>query len=99
MVRQNNDTRWNSTYAMIESAIRVQRAIDKFIVAAINESRGTVPRGERLEHDQLAPEHWKELEELEELSKLLEPFKWLTIEMQGTYKQKQLIQVILAMTR
>jgi hypothetical protein len=96
MVRQNNDTRWNSTYAMIESAIRVQRAIDKFTVAAINESRGTAPRGERLEHDQLAPEDWKELEEL---SKLLEPFKGLTKEMQGTYKQKQLIQVILAMTQ
>jgi hypothetical protein len=96
MVRQNNDTRWNSTYAMIESAIRMQRAIDKFIVAAINESRGTVPRGDRLEQDQLAPEDWKELEEL---AKLLEPFKWLTLEMQGTHEQKQLIQVILVATR
>ena len=26
MVHQNNDTRWNSTYAMIDSAIRMQRA-------------------------------------------------------------------------
>ena len=78
MVHQNNDTRWNSTYAMIKSAIRVQRSIDKFIMAAINESRGTMPRGEHLEQDQLAPEDWKELEEL---AKLLEPFKWLTMEM------------------
>src|SRR5579859_1340301 len=75
MVRQNNDTRWNSMYAMIESALGLQRAIDKFIVAAINESRGTAPRGERLEQDQLVPEDWKELEDL---AKLLEPFKWLT---------------------
>jgi hypothetical protein len=98
MVRQNNDTRWDSTYAMIESAIPLQRAIDKFIVAAINESRGTVPRSERLEQDQLAPEDWKELEEL---AKLLKPFKWLTMEMQGNhqYKKKQLIQVILEVTQ
>src|SRR5579859_3576779 len=43
MVRQNNDTRWNSMYAIIESAIHLQRAIDKFIVAAISEARRTEP--------------------------------------------------------
>ena len=81
MLRQDNDTRWNSTYDMIQRALQLQEAIDRYIVAAMAESRKSKSKAaERLEADQLHPPDW---DELKVLYNLLSPFKELTIELQG----------------
>ena len=80
MVRQNNDTRWNSTHDMIERALQLRGAIDQFIIAAITDQVPSTSVGERLNQDQLSAADW---DDLETLMKLLKPFKEVTMDLQG----------------
>jgi len=80
MLRQNNDTRWNSTFQMIDRALLLQKALDTFIVAAIGDRRLTPKERHQLEADRLTTADWKDLHTLHEL---LQPFEMLTKEMQG----------------
>ena len=81
MLRQDNDKRWNSTYDMIQLALQLQEAIDRYIVAAMAESRKSKSKAaERLKADLLHAPDW---DELKVLYNLLSPFKELTIELQG----------------
>jgi hypothetical protein len=87
MVRQNNDTRWNSTHDMIKRALELRGAIDQFIVAAIADQGPSTPAGERLDHDQLTPVDW---DDLETLMKLLDPFKEVTMDLQGNIRGEKM---------
>jgi hypothetical protein len=87
MVRQNNDTRWNSTHDMIKRALELRGAIDQFIVAAIADQGPSTPGGERLDNDQLTPADW---EDLETLMKLLDPFKEVTMDLQGNIRGEKM---------
>ena len=80
MLRQNNDTRWNSTFQMIDRGLVLQKALDTFIVAAINRQGLSAKDKAQLEADRLTTGDWKDLRILHEL---LEPFETLTKEMQG----------------
>jgi len=81
MVRQNNDTRWNSTFEMIHRALKpqVRRAIGKFMDSAIEEY-STGHEREELEADRLEEADWAMLEMVHEI---LEPFHSMTQELQG----------------
>jgi hypothetical protein len=65
MARLNNDTRWDSTFNMIDRALKpqVRRAIDKFIDSAIEES-SMKQEWEDLEADRLEEADWSILENL-----------------------------------
>ena len=65
MVRADNDTRWNSTWNMIESVLAQRQRID-----------GYCNLEPELAKDRLTARDWKDLEEIMEL---LEPFKYLTM--------------------
>jgi hypothetical protein len=80
MLRQNNDTRWNSTFQMIDRGLILQKALDMFIVVAINSQGLSAKDRAQLEADRLTTGDWKDLRILHEL---LEPFDTLTKEMQG----------------
>ncbi len=54
---QNNDTRWNSTYLMIERALRKQQQIQTFLHANTSEIN---PNKRVPEDDTLTFEDWKE---------------------------------------
>jgi len=82
MLRLNNDTRWDSTYEMIDRALQLRGPVDAFVVAAMNKRGGETKKEhrEQLAADQLKSADWKELEELHAL---LKPFKSITMELQG----------------
>jgi hypothetical protein len=65
MVRADNDTRWNSTWNMIDSVLAQRQRID-----------GYCSLESELAKDRLTPRDWADLEEIMEL---LEPFKYLTM--------------------
>src|SRR5579859_889397 len=68
MLCQDNDTRWNSTYDMIQRALQLREAIDRYIVAAMAESRNSKSKAaERLEADQLHAHDWDELKVLHDM--------------------------------
>jgi hypothetical protein len=77
--------RWDSTNDMIERALELRDAIDKFIVAAMADRSSSSEH--RLDQDQLSNQDWNELEVLH---KLLAPFKELTIEMQGNIRGRRM---------
>jgi hypothetical protein len=81
MARQNNDTRWNSTFNMIDRALQpqVHHAIDKFIDSAIEES-STQSEREDLEADRLEEADWNTLQDIHQI---LAPFHSMTKELQG----------------
>ena len=64
---------------MIDRGLILQKALDTFIVAAIN-SQGLSAKDKAQLEDRLMTGDWKELHILHEL---LEPFETLTKEMQG----------------
>jgi hAT family C-terminal dimerisation region len=83
MLRQNNETRWNSTFDMIERALELRTAIDTFIVASINDRSiqyQNKQKSDTVALDKLSSTDWKELEEMCEL---LRPFKYITKDMEG----------------
>jgi hypothetical protein len=82
MLRLNNDTCWDSTYEMIDRALKLRGPIDAFIIAAMNKCSGETKKEHRkqLVADQLKSTDWVELEELHVL---LKPFKSITMELQG----------------
>ena len=65
MLRADNDTRWNSSWGMVDSALKQQHRVDTFC---------SLEPG--LENDKLTLEDWADLRQLMEL---LAPFKWLTM--------------------
>ena len=89
MLHLNNDNRWDSTYEMIDHALKLRGPIDAFIVAAMNKRDGETQKGhrEQLPADQLKSADWKELEELHAL---LKPFKSITMELQGNLSDEQM---------
>jgi len=88
MARQNNDTRWDSTFNMINRALKpqVRRAIDKFIDSAIEEL-STKQEREDLEADRLEEADWSMLENIHEI---LAPFHTMTKELQGNIGETQM---------
>jgi hypothetical protein len=74
---------------MIDSALKLRNALDAFTVAAMNKRGGESQKEYRdqLAADQLKPVDWKELEELH---KLLEPFKDITMALQGNFRDEQM---------
>jgi len=89
MLRLNNDTRWDSTYEMINCALKLRSAIDTFTVAAMNKRGGESQKSDRdqLAADRLHPGDWRELEDLHGL---LKPFKTITMELQGNLSDARL---------
>ena len=76
-VRQNNATRWNSTYLMIERAWKKQSEINSFIMSL---ELGADPSKRVPPDDQLTPDDWKVLGEIRHM---LEPIYSLTMRTQG----------------
>jgi hypothetical protein len=76
-LKQNNSTRWNSTYLMIERAVRKRDDINSFVSALDLESDDDkrVPDADRLTADD-----WKSLIEIKTI---LEPLYKLTMKTQG----------------
>ena len=87
MVRQNNDTRWNSTHNMIKHALELWSTIDQFIVTAIVDQGPSTSAGEHLNHDQLIAVDW---DNLEILMKLLDLFKEVTMDLQGNIHSQKM---------
>jgi hypothetical protein len=87
VVRQNNDTRWNSTYNMIDRALKLRKSIEQFTIAAIANRELTKAEREQLDSDQLSSEEWMELTDL---YALLQPFQALTMEVQGNIQGKKM---------
>jgi hypothetical protein len=69
MVCADNDTRWNSTFTMIERALRISRSIDFFL-----------SNTDDLDDDVLTTVDWKFLREL---YKILQPLEELTKDLEG----------------
>ena len=65
MLRADNDTRWNSTWNMLESLLRQRERVDAYI-SMMSE----------LVNDRLSDQDWADLQEVYEL---LKPFKMLTM--------------------
>jgi hypothetical protein len=75
-----NLTRWNSTNMMMERGLCLKDAIDIFITRHLRALRDL----ERtLERDQLSLKEW---DQLQHLFDLLEPFRRLTLRLQGHAK-------------
>ncbi|EAQ87601.1 hypothetical protein CHGG_04220 [Chaetomium globosum CBS 148.51] len=76
-LKQDNSTRWNSTYLMIERAVRKRNDINSFILELDLESDGDkrIP-----DADKLTTDDWKALIEIKTI---LEPLYKLTIKTQG----------------
>jgi hypothetical protein len=76
-LKQDNSTRWNSTYLMIERAVRKRDDINSFILELDLESDGDkrIP-----DADKLTTDDWKALIEIKTI---LEPLYKLTIKTQG----------------
>ena len=65
MLRADNDTRWNSTWEMINSALQQEDQVDAFCNLE-----------KKLVNDKLTKEDWADLKQL---MAMLEQFKWLTM--------------------
>lgn len=90
-LRQNNSTRWNSTYLMIDRAYKKRPEIDLFL-ARLDHS---APRAQRLPaEDRLTSGDWQLLGEIRNI---LEPLYELTIETQGWPTTGQLHLVMTGM--
>ena len=79
---QNNETRWNSTFLMIQRAIRKREQIDHFI--AYLETKTTEPRQRLPVEDHLSPQDWLLLAEIQSL---LKPLYEITMRCQGWAKE------------
>ncbi|KAJ6436869.1 MHYT domain signaling protein [Purpureocillium lavendulum] len=79
---QNNETRWNSTFLMIQRAIRKREQIDHFI--AYLETKTTEPRQRVPVEDHLSPQDWLLLAEIQSL---LKPLYEITMRCQGWAKE------------
>jgi hypothetical protein len=79
---QNNETRWNSTFLMIQRAIRKRDQIDHFI--AYLETKAAEPRQRVPVQDQLSPQDWLLLAEIQSL---LKPLYEITMRCQGWAKE------------
>lgn len=79
---QNNETRWNSTFLMIQRAIRKREHIDHFI--AYLETKTSEPRLRVPVQDQLSPQDWLLLAEIQSL---LKPLHEITMRCQGWAKE------------
>uniref|UniRef100_A0A0C4DI06 HAT C-terminal dimerisation domain-containing protein n=1 Tax=Fusarium oxysporum (strain Fo5176) TaxID=660025 RepID=A0A0C4DI06_FUSOF len=79
---QNNETRWNSTFLMIQRAIRKREHIDHFI--AYLETKTSEPRQRVPVQDQLSPQDWLLLAEIQSL---LKPLHEITMRCQGWAKE------------
>ncbi|KAK9444136.1 uncharacterized protein VB005_01882 [Metarhizium brunneum] len=79
---QNNETRWNSTYLMIQRAIRKREQIDHFITYL--ETKAGDPRQRVPVQDHLSPQDWLLLTEIQSL---LKPLYEVTMRCQGWAKE------------
>ncbi|KJZ69043.1 hypothetical protein HIM_11569 [Hirsutella minnesotensis 3608] len=79
---QNNETRWNSTFLMIQRAIRKREQIDHFI--AYLETKVAEPRQRVPAQDHLSPQDWLLLAEIQSL---LKPLYEITMRCQGWAKE------------
>jgi hypothetical protein len=79
---QNNETRWNSTFLMIQRAIRKRDHIDHFVTYL--ETRVAEPRQRVPVQDQLSPQDWILLAEIQSL---LKPLYEITMRCQGWAKE------------
>ncbi|KEY74491.1 hypothetical protein S7711_10030 [Stachybotrys chartarum IBT 7711] len=79
---QNNETRWNSTFLMIQRAIRKRMHIDHFITYL--ETKTAEPRQRVPVQDQLSPQDWLLLAEIQSL---LKPLYEITMRCQGWAKE------------
>jgi hypothetical protein len=77
MLVQDNDTRWNSTYLMIDRALKKRREIEAFVrVSEMNtDAKKRVP-----EKDQLTDEEWRILAETH---RILQPLFYSTKHLEG----------------
>uniref|UniRef100_A0A0D2YCV7 HAT C-terminal dimerisation domain-containing protein n=1 Tax=Fusarium oxysporum (strain Fo5176) TaxID=660025 RepID=A0A0D2YCV7_FUSOF len=92
---QNNETIWNSTFLMIQRAIRKREHIDHFI--AYLETKTSEPRQRVPVQDQLSPQDWLLLAEIQSL---LKPLHEITMRCQGWAKEGRhgaLWEVMIAM--
>jgi hypothetical protein len=74
MVVADNATRWNSTYSMIERAMRLKDLIDLFAARSFDKD---------IAQDQLTRDDW---DQLTRILALLKPFKELTLRMESQAK-------------
>ena len=82
MVVSDNDTRWNSMQAAIDSALRAQARCQLY---QMEMSRTSLPAEERLaESDVLSGDDW---DELKEVSEILKPFAVVTHRLEGHAEQ------------
>ena len=77
MVIQNNKTRWNSTYKMIERGIKVKERLDQYCYRAIRKKKDQGPLPAQW---QLEPDDWQVLTLLIDA---LAPFEEATLRLQG----------------
>ncbi|KFA81821.1 hypothetical protein S40288_09571 [Stachybotrys chartarum IBT 40288] len=79
---RNNETRWNSTFLMIQRAIRKREHINHFITYL--ETKAAEPRQRVPVQDQLSPLDWLLLAEIQSL---LKPLYEITMRCQGWAKE------------
>lgn len=79
---QNNETRWNSTFLMIQRAIRKREQIDHFITYL--DTKAAEPRQRVPVQDHLSPQDWLLLAEIQSL---LKPLYEITMRCQGWAKE------------
>ena len=79
---QNNETRWNSTFLMIQRAIRKREQIDHFITYL--DTKAAEPRQRVPVQDHLSPQDWLLLVEIQSL---LKPLYEITMRCQGWAKE------------
>jgi hypothetical protein len=77
MVTQDNSTRWNSTYLMIERALKLRDTIDLFIKRAVEKPKKDAPLSR---DDELSSDDWLVIARTCEL---LKPFYTTTIRLQS----------------
>jgi hypothetical protein len=82
MLTVDNETRWNSSLIMIQTAVKQRRVIDWFLTQQLDEQT-QLPSAERkkLSEWQLSSKDWEDLVELEQV---LAPFLMATKRCQGT---------------
>ncbi|EXA32206.1 hypothetical protein FOVG_16577 [Fusarium oxysporum f. sp. pisi HDV247] len=79
---QNNETRWNSTFMMIQRAIRKREQIDHFITYL--DTKAAEPRQRMPVQDHLSQQDWLLLAEIQSLPK---PLYEITMRCQGWAKE------------